>query len=102
MKLWLALLASVLPAMAAEQGADCRTPEVFSDAAVNAVVLPYEYMGTHDVLERSQAAQRLSLLLQRNTLFLLLKYPGIASVQMVRRGTAGCEPDLVIDQLLGK
>ena len=42
---------------AAVQNVDCREPRVFPGAAVNAVILPYEYVGSQGALERSEAAQ---------------------------------------------
>ncbi|HUS07272.1 MAG TPA: hypothetical protein VMZ52_13280, partial [Bryobacteraceae bacterium] len=102
MKPLLSLLLLAYPMAAGEQGVNCSGPVVFPNAEVNVVVLPYDYLGANAVLERSASAQRLSLLLQRNILFSLLKYPSIGSVQLVRRGTEPCEPGIVADQLLKK
>jgi len=88
---------------AAVQNVDCRRPQVFPGAAVNAVILPYQYIGSNDRIERSQAAQRLGLILQRDILLALLRYPSIAAVQMIRPrdAAASCDPETIVNQLLG-
>jgi hypothetical protein len=85
------------------QNVDCRRPYVFPGATLNAVIVPYQYVGTHDTLERSQAAQRLGLILQREVLHSLLAYNGIAAVQLIKpSGGATCDADIIAAQLLGR
>ncbi len=91
-------------APAAVVNVDCRDPRIFPGAAVNTVILPYEYIGSQVSSERSAAAQRLGIILQRDILLSLLRYSSIATVQMINpRGSSGrCDPDTIANQLLGR
>jgi hypothetical protein len=98
-----ALLALVLCAAAlAEAGAGnipCTRPFVFSAAAVNVVVLPYE--SAPQLGASGGLGEQLAGLMQLEVLRSIAKYGSVGAVQMV--GTANdCQPDLVIAKLLGQ
>jgi hypothetical protein len=80
---------------------DCGLPFVFEGSDVNAVFLPYKYLGTRR--ELGETGKRISLLIQADTLIHALSYGRIASVQM--EPAAGreddCVPDIVLDKLVG-
>ncbi len=82
---------------------DCANPFVFSDAAVNFVVLPY----TNSVsLEKplSRTASQLTLMVQTDTIFSILKYGSVGAVRLtIRPGDqAQCKPEIVTAKLLGE
>ena len=80
------------------QNIPCKTPFVFSTAAVNVVVLPYEAAQT---LPAAGLGDKLSALFQMEVLRSIAKFGSVGAVQMV--GTAAeCNPDLVIAKLLGR
>ncbi len=102
---WLFLFAGVVPA--AQAGApevDCSRPFVFSEAGVNAAVLPYTYSGAADK-PLSVAGKELSSLIYLNTLFSILKFESVGAVQLVARNpldSRECTDSIVLDKLLGR
>lgn len=88
-------------------GIDCERPFVWKGAAVNAVILPYLNLN-EDREPLTRAAEELTLLVQMNVLFSMLKYSGVgATVLSVRERPARmleteCSADAVMDKLLGK
>lgn len=82
---------------------DCAHPFVFSDAAVNFVVLPYTNTGS---LARplSKTASQLTLMIETDTIFSILKYGSVGAVRLtVRPGEQEqCKPDIVAAKLLGE
>jgi len=97
-----ALVFAAPPVWAGANG-DCAHPFVFSDAAVNFVVLPF----TNSVsLERplSGTASKLTLMVQTDTIFSILKYGSVGAVRLnVRPGQqAECRPEIVAAKLLGE
>jgi hypothetical protein len=82
----------------------CDRPFVFTDAKVNAVILPYTYSGEAE-RPLSVAAQKLSGLIYLNTLFSLLKFKSIGVVQLTASGPAEraqCTDTIVLNKLVGK
>ncbi len=102
---WLCLFAGMGPA--AQAGApevDCSRPFVFSEAGVNAVVLPYTYSGAADK-PLSFAGKELSSLIYLNTLFSILKFESVGAVQLVARNpldSKECTDSIVLDKLFGR
>jgi hypothetical protein len=91
------------PLSAVVQNVDCRNPHVFPGANVNAVILPYQYVGADERPERSLVAQKLGLIVQREVLHSMLIYSSIAAVQLMQsRGAPPCDANLIAQQLLGK
>jgi hypothetical protein len=94
-------------APAARAGApmvSCDHPFVFSNAKVNAVILPYTYSGEAE-RPLSVAAQKLSGLIYLNTLFSLLKFQSIGAVQLTASEPAErarCTDKVVLNKLIGK
>ena len=92
------LLAPVT-AEAGVQGVPCSKPFVFKDAAVNVVVLPYET--TPGLPTSGDLGKKLSALMQMESLRLIARFGSVGAVQMV--GTAAeCNPELVVDKLMGR
>lgn len=92
------LLSVSAPAPAVDFNVDCLTPEVFPDADVNVVILPYDYAGKH--LQLSEAARRLAMLIQLDTIFSIAKYGSVGAVHTVQREAADqCQPATVLAQL---
>ncbi len=91
------------PPVWAGASGDCGHPFVFSDAAVNFVVLPFT---NSDSLERplSKTATQLTLMVQTDTIFSILKYGSVGAVRLnVRPGQqAECRPEIVAAKLLGE
>jgi len=81
----------------------CRYPFVFSDAAVNLVVLPYDDTGVSQPGSRGSGTQ-LALLLQMDALSHILGYGSVGAVQLEASpgDQHGCETDTVAGKLLGK
>lgn len=101
-----AALATLLPAKALGRGGalevPCDRPFTSSLAAVNIVVLPYEF--PPQLAQRSRAANLLSVLVQRQVSQSVARH-GINSmfaVHLVRPRNGECEVDTVRDQLLGR
>jgi hypothetical protein len=89
------------PALAIEPNVDCRQPSVFPEAAVNLVILPYDYAGERD--ELSEGARRLAMLIQLDMIFSIAKYGSVGVVHTVRRPAADkCLPATVLAQLTGR
>ncbi len=92
---------------AGEQGVSCEHPRVWSGAAVNAVVRPYQYTGRDD-RPLSRTARELTLLTHTNVLFSMLKYGGVGAVTLTTRGVAAetvrteCDPDTVMAKIMGQ
>lgn len=89
------VLALTWPAtlLAGAIGYKCFEPFVWEGAAVNAVILPYRYAGTDERL--SDSAEELTLLVQTNVLFSLLKYGKVGASAL---STHGVNPQVVADQ----
>jgi hypothetical protein len=97
----LLVLGAASSARAMQPNVDCRSPLVFPDAAVNVVILPYDYAGQQR--ELSTAAARLALMIELDTIFSIAKYGDVGAVHVVRRPTADtCLPVKVLAQLTGK
>lgn len=95
------LLAAPLRAHAGVIGVRCLNPFVFSDAAVNVVLLPYEYAGDADKV--TATGPKLSALAQLDTLFSIVKYGSVGAVQLVTftpAESAQCTADIVARKLL--
>lgn len=86
-------------AEAGVQNWPCRQPFVFTGAAVNVVVLPYQ--SAPELATGGAMGERLSGLLQLEVLRSIAKFGSVGAVQMV--GTpADCDPDVVIAKLIGQ
>ena len=85
-------------AEAGVQNIPCKSPFVFTTAAVNVVVLPYE---AAQALPAAGLGDKLSALLQMEVLRSIAKFGSVGAVQMVGT-TADCNPDLVIAKLVGR
>jgi hypothetical protein len=96
----LLILGATSSARAMAPNVDCRSPRVFPDAAVNVVILPYDYAGQQR--ELSTAAARLALMIELDTIFSIAKYGDVGAVHVVRRTAATCLPVTVLAQLTGK
>lgn len=84
---------------------DCRRPFVFSNAAVNVVVLPYTYAG--DSPRVDETSKQLSLLTQLDALLGIVKFGSVGAVQHVHVSTtpaamAECTAEIVVNKLLGR
>ena len=77
----------------------CTRPFVFSGAAVNVVVLPYE--SAPQLATSGGLGERLAGLLQLEVLRSIAKYGSVGAVQMVG-APKDCQPDVVIAKLLGQ
>lgn len=97
------LLGFARPASAVAPVEDCAHPSVFPQAAINFVVLPYT-----DSVSRekplSRTASDLTLMVQTNTIFSILKYGSVGSIRLVVRPgqQAECQPAIVAAKLLGE
>jgi len=91
------------PVRAGASAQDCAHPFVFSDAAVNFVVLPYTNSGAVD-RPLSKTASQLTLMIETDTIFSILKYGSVGAVRLtVRPGQqAQCTPEIVAAKLLGE
>ncbi len=97
-----ALLAlAATPAMAGVQFAPCDRPFVFSDAAVNVVVLPYSVPPSIRGGSRD-AGDQLALLVQRETLLAIAKFGSVGAVHLKGDPENGCTPEIVGAKLLGE
>ena len=79
-----------------------KKPFVFSDAAINVVVLQYTYVGK-DEWRFSETGERLSLLIQQSILHSILKFRSVGAVQIVLNGNKEeNKPDVIFDKILGR
>jgi hypothetical protein len=93
----------VFPASAMESR-PCNDPRVFSRSPVNVLLLPYTYTGTRAQMARplSEAAGRLGLLMEHDSLVEMTKYQAIGVVNLVRTpGSEPCDANNVWEQLVG-
>lgn len=88
----------VLPARA--WALPCGTPSVFSNAAVNVVVLPFSLPPS--LRGSAEAGAQLTAMVQLETLLAIAKYGSIAVTQLVGDASNECAPDIVLDKLLGR
>ena len=92
---------------ASVQGVECASPWVWSGAAVNAVVHPYQYAG-QDNRPLSETARQLTQLAHMNVLFSMLKYGGVGAITLTTRGVSPeavryeCSPEIVMQKILGE
>ena len=81
--------------------APCDAPYVFSNAAVNVVVLPYSQPAAFkETLTKS--GEQLAALVQLESMLAIAKYGSIGLVQLVGDPREGCTPDEVLPKLLGQ
>jgi hypothetical protein len=97
-----AMMLTALPTLAGAPAVDCRRPFVFSSADVNFVVLPY----TNSVSRQrplSLTSARLTLMIQTDAIFAILKYGNVGAVRLVvgPQDAADCQPDTVAAKLTG-
>ena len=92
-------------ATAGEAFVPCEHPSVWPDAAVNAVIMPYRYIGTG----RSPAAKtgaELTVLVQTQMLYSMLKYGGVGSTALATSEAPGiggeCSAEKVWRKILGQ
>jgi hypothetical protein len=90
-------------ASAGAPAADCARPFVFPEAAVNFVILPF----TNSVSQAtplSQTATDLTLMIQTDTIFSILKYGSVGAIRLVARpgDEKECQPEIVAAKLLGQ
>jgi hypothetical protein len=104
--IWLPVLLWVLCPVSAFGGAPhipCSNPFVFSDAAVNVVVLPYDDTAVSEATSHNSGTQ-LALLVQMDVLSHILAYGNVGAVQMEAPPGAGrdCSANVILAKLLGK
>jgi hypothetical protein len=75
----LVLLILAIPARSMDI-APCDDPRVFGGAALNAVILPFRYTGHSREQALSEAAQKLTRLVQLDILFSLIKHGSIVVI----------------------
>jgi hypothetical protein len=92
---------------AGQLGIKCTEPAVWEGAAVNAVILPYTYTG-HGQKPLSETAKELTLLVQMDVLFSMLKYGGVGTTVLSTRKIPSqqvreeCTAEVVTDKVLGR
>ena len=100
-----ALLTAAAPLHAGIPAVDCLHPTVFPGAAVNVVLLPFATR-TSDQKQVASAAQRLTVLMQFETLFSILKFNEVGVVRLVANPadieSGKCSPNNVLDMVLGR
>jgi hypothetical protein len=98
----LTIVVCVLPAraMAGASNVPCSAPFVFSNAAVNAVVLPYSLPPA--LGSESAAGDKLGALVQLETILSIAKFGSIGVVQLTNDARGSCTPEAVLDKLTGK
>jgi hypothetical protein len=74
----------------------CRQAGVFSDAAVNVLVLPYRYSDRRTPPTEHTVGARLASLIQQEALFSMLKYESIGVTELVSDDGALCDVNDVI------
>jgi hypothetical protein len=94
----LALLTVAVPARSMGI-APCDDPRVFGGAALNTVILPFRYTGRSREQALSEAAQRLTRLVQLDILFSLIKHGSIGVIELHGQ-PAGCDVDEVLAKLI--
>jgi hypothetical protein len=95
----LAFACLLAPAAVGGMMAACEEPQVFPDAAVNAVILPYRYTGARPDARLSEAARALSRMLQQEVLFSMLKYDSVGATELVRMSSRPCNPNEVLQRV---
>jgi len=87
-------IAAALMLVAQGAGAGARLPcgsvQVFSDAAVNVLVLPYRYEAPRE-FDAHSASSRLAALIQQESLFAMLKYGSIGATELVEERGRFCD-----------
>ncbi len=76
----------------------CEEARVFSDAAVNALVLPYRYEARTRFDEKSAGA-RLAALIQQETLFSMLKYGSVGATELISERGDVCDVRNVLSRI---
>jgi hypothetical protein len=77
----------------------CDAPSVFSDAALNVVVLPYSQPATLRNAD-ARAGRQLASLVELEAMLSVVKFGSVGLVQLV--GDQRCTPEAVLDKLLGR
>ena len=77
----------------------CEEARVFSDAAVNVLVLPYRYEAKIRFDERSAGA-RLVALIQQETLFSMLKYGSVGATELISERGELCDVRDVLSRII--
>ena len=95
-----ALLVVPVHVWAIEIAVPCATPSVFSNAAVNVVVLPYSLPPS--LRGSAEAGAQLGALVQLETVLAIARYGSIAVTQLVGDAREECTPEIVLDKLLGR
>ena len=95
----LCVLAASTVTEAGIAGVSCARPQVFPDAAVNVVVLPYT--APAGLTPSNDAGRRLSVLLQLESLRAIAKFGSVGTVQLEGL-PEDCDPDVVLAKLLGQ
>lgn len=88
----------------AEMMRSCDDPRVFAQTPVNVLLLPYTYTGTQSEMARplSEAAGRLGLLMQHDSLIEMTKFETIGVVNLVNTpGARPCDADRIWDRMVG-
>lgn len=103
---WAAALLAIAAAgpAAAMMARSCDDARVFSQSPVNVLLLPYTYTGTQEQMARplSEAAGRLGLLMEHDSLIEMTKFETIGVVNLVRTpGSRPCDSDRIWDALAG-
>jgi hypothetical protein len=107
----MALLALPVRAWAGASDVPCEKPFVFSNAAVNVVVLPYslppslggKFIPAEPGRPRPMTVgEQLGALVQLETILSIAKYGSIGVVHLVGDTTRECTPETVLDKLTGK
>ena len=107
-RLWLAALAVVIagwglwPAAArAGMISMCHRAPVFSGAAVNVVILPYQFDSIGNFSGNRRSGDHLGFLIQMDTLLGLLKYRSIGVVKLLDpESREGCDPRKILERIL--
>lgn len=90
------------PVMAGDFSVNCRHPYVFSDGAVNLVVLSFDYHSSDPKKRGSETADQIPLLLQANGLLQMLRYGSVGSLNFVNpygSGDPQCTPETILGKL---
>lgn len=93
-----ALLLLPMRAWAIEISVPCETPSVFSNAAVNVVVLPYSQPPS---IGASSAGEQLGALVHLEAVLAVAKFGSVGIVQLVGNERV-CDPDRIAEMLLGR
>jgi hypothetical protein len=86
----------------------CDQPAIFERSAVNVIILPYTLTGRMSPEigkpQFSRTGEKLSVLIQLDSLFSMVKYNSIA-VAYLSQGSKPlemCQPELILDKILGR